>query len=149
MSVERDKPAERKDLSDARILMVSRFGSGKVGGIPSILTSLETVWQKHTKEVLSVNPEDQLKINLNDNWDLAIFHHTSMFGVRKFLEFPEGLKRKSNFIWYQAVDEETLKKFAELGVGNTRFIPSAIKIKTEIMSRRILASYPGVLNYAI
>jgi glycosyltransferase involved in cell wall biosynthesis len=149
MSIERDGSAEQKKLSEARILMVSRFGSGKVGGIPSILTSLEKVWQEHTREVLSVNPENHSKIDLRDNWDLVVFHHTSMFGVRKFLELPERLKRKSNFIWYQTVDEETLKKFAELGVGNTRFIPSAIKIKTETMSRRILANYSGVLNYAI
>jgi len=149
VSIERDGSAEQKKLSEARILMVSRFGAGKVGGIPSILTSLKKVWQEHTREVLSVNPENHSKIDLRDNWDLVVFHHTSMFGVRKFLELPEGLKRKSNFIWYQAVDEETLKKFAELGVGNTRFIPSAIKIKTETMSRRTLANYPGVLNYAI
>ncbi|MEK7497734.1 MAG: glycosyltransferase family 4 protein, partial [Patescibacteria group bacterium] len=149
MSVEREGSKEPKNLSEARILMVSRFGPGKVGGIPSILMSLERVWKEYAREVLSVNPENQSRVDLNSNWDLAIFHHTSMFGVRKFLELPERLKERSNFIWYQAVDEETLKTFARLGVGNTRFIPSALKIRSEIMSRRFLANYPGVINYAI
>ena len=112
MSIERESSSEQKKLSEARILMVSRFGSGKTGGLPSILTSLERVWQEHAKEVLSLNPENQSRVDLNGDWDLAIFHHTSMFGVRKFLELPERLKERSNFIWYQAVDEETLKQFS-------------------------------------
>lgn len=149
MSTERESPTEQKKMSEARILMVSRFGSGKIGGIPSILTSLERVWQEHTKEVLNVNPENQSKVDLNSNWDLAIFHHTSIFGVKKFLELPDRLKERSNFIWYQAVDEETLRISARLGAGNSRFIPPALKIKAETISRRILANYPGVINYAI
>ena len=149
MAQERHKGNLERELSSARILMISRFKDGSIGGIPSTVQSLNYIWKNHVRNITILQPDNQSRTNLMDDWDLVIFHHPSMFGVMKFLELPNELKSKSSIIWYQAVDKETLNNFRRLGVGTHNLVPSIISVNTEIITRRILTNYPGVLNYAI
>lgn len=148
MSKERETSGKEHQLKDARILMVSRFKSGTVGGVPSTTHSLETYWSNIVQNVSTLRIDNQNLIDISDDWDLIIFHHPSAFWINKFLELPDNLKSRSSVIWHQAVDEEILEIFRKLGVGN--FSPAAIKpIEEETHKRRLIANYPGVFNYAI
>lgn len=148
MSKKQETGEKGCQLKNAKILMVSRFKPNTIGGIPSTIESLERYWNEVVEKVTTIHPYNRHVVNINDKWDLIIFHHPSASWIDRFLTFPEHLKSKSSVIWHQAVDKETLKLFRELGAVNSSHA-NTISIEEETAKRRSIARYPGVLNYAI
>lgn len=145
MSKEDELGKKERGLKDARILMVSRFKSGAIGGVPSTIHSLETYWSGIVQNISTLRKDNEDLIDINSNWDLIIFHHPSTFWINRFMDLPDSLKRKSSIIWHQAVDQEALETLRTLGVVNL----SSSTTTEETTKRKLIANYPGVSNYAV
>lgn len=133
----------QKQLKNARILMVSRFKPGSIGGIPSVIETLQKHWKNYVQNISVVYPENRNSISLTDNWDLIIFHHPSASWITRFLDLPGDVKLKASVIWHQLVDKEALNLLKN-GPSKT-----AESIDEEMYKRKLIANSIGVSNYAI
>lgn len=138
----------QKQLKNARILMVSRFKPGSIGGIPSVVETLQKSWKDFVQNVSVVHPENKNSISFTDNWDLIIFHHPSASWIIRFLDLPSDMKLRTSVIWYQLVDKKTLNLLKNFQLKNE---PSkmAESINEEMYKRKLIANSIGVSNYAI
>ena len=132
-----------KLLKNARILMISRFKPGSIGGIPSVIETLQKYWKNYVQNISVVYPENRNSISLSDSWDLIIFHHPSASWITRFLDLPDDVKTKSSVIWHQLVDKKSLNLLKN---GASKTIES---INEEMHKRKLIANSTGVSNYAI